>query len=275
MTTSGRPRRSRTSRQRGQPLGHGMARPVRRDRRHRLGREREAGRAPRAGAAVEQPQRGMAEVVEEPEHARGPDVGGVAVDEHGAIVGYPAESEHVLDHPEERRERRRIGVDQAEAPQVQVHGAGQVAGGERLGGAHVEDERRVVAGRRTLGWTRNESGIVTPPLILLPRRRRRPCGPPRRFGAPALRPRASAGGRARRPRPTRSIVAGEVLVDPPGNRGGRARRRRPAPRRPAVRAGAGAAGRTARVRPDARSPGPCAGNARVGASATIRSSDRR
>jgi hypothetical protein len=53
----------------------------------------------------------------------------------------------VLDDPEERPHRRRIGVDQADAVEIEVHGAGDGAARELLGRPEVDDERRGGAGR--------------------------------------------------------------------------------------------------------------------------------
>ena len=58
---------------------------------------------------------------------------------------HPAQVEEVVDHPHERAQRRRIGVDQRDAPQVEVHRARDVAGGEILRRSQVEDQRAAVA----------------------------------------------------------------------------------------------------------------------------------
>ena len=38
-------------------------------------------------------------------------------------------------------QRRRVGVDEREAPQIEVHGAGDVPGGEILGWPQIDEER--------------------------------------------------------------------------------------------------------------------------------------
>ena len=47
----------------------------------------------------------------------------------------------MLDHPQERLERRRIGIGQADAEEIQVHRVSQVPMGKRFRGAQI-DERR-------------------------------------------------------------------------------------------------------------------------------------
>ena len=49
--------------------------------------------------------------------------------------------EHVLDHPHERVERRRIGVGQAQTPQIDLDRPGDVPGDVGVRGAQVEDQR--------------------------------------------------------------------------------------------------------------------------------------
>src|SRR3712207_8411699 len=48
----------------------------------------------------------------------------------------------VLDHPEKSAQRRGIGVNEADAPQIEVDGAGHVAHRERFCGAKIDHERR-------------------------------------------------------------------------------------------------------------------------------------
>ena len=81
---------------------------------------------PGAEAAVEQPHARVAEVLEEPERARGAHARLLVVDDDRRRRVDAVDREHVLDHPHERLERRRIGVDQADAPQIEVDGAGDV-----------------------------------------------------------------------------------------------------------------------------------------------------
>ena len=53
-----------------------------------------------------------------------------------------AQVEQVIDHPHERLQGRGIRVDERDAPQVQVHRAGNVAVREILGRTKVDDQRR-------------------------------------------------------------------------------------------------------------------------------------
>jgi hypothetical protein len=90
-------------------------------------------RDPLVEPAVEQADVPMPEELEEPEGARRADARAFVVDDHRAIGGDAARGEQVLDDPEERAHRRRLGVHQAEAVEVQVDGARNHAAGELLG----------------------------------------------------------------------------------------------------------------------------------------------
>jgi hypothetical protein len=96
---------------------------------------------PGVEAAVEQPRRGMPEQLEEPERARRPDARAFVVDDDLPAVVDAAGREQVLDDPEEGAHRRRVGVDEAEAVEIEVDGAGQGAAGELLGRPEVDHER--------------------------------------------------------------------------------------------------------------------------------------
>ena len=48
----------------------------------------------------------------------------------------------MLDHPPERFQRRRIGIDEAHAPKIDVNGAGDVAGAIVIGRSQIEQQRR-------------------------------------------------------------------------------------------------------------------------------------
>ena len=63
---------------------------------------------------------GMAEVLEKPERARRAHAGLLVVDDDRRRRVDAARGEQVLDHPHERLERRRVGVDQADAEQIEV-----------------------------------------------------------------------------------------------------------------------------------------------------------
>ena len=56
----------------------------------------------------------------------------------------------MVDDPHEGLERPRIGVDQRQAPQVEMDRAGKVAGGEILGGTQIDDKRGAVARERAV-----------------------------------------------------------------------------------------------------------------------------
>ena len=82
---------------------------------------------PRVKAAVQHLHVRMAEVLEEPECACSPDPRLVVIDNDRRSACDAAQIEQVIDHPHERLQGRGIGVDERDAPQVQVHGAGNVA----------------------------------------------------------------------------------------------------------------------------------------------------
>jgi hypothetical protein len=101
-------------------------------------REREACGRPRARAAVEDTHAGVIEKLEEPEGPGRTRARRLVVDDDGTIGGDAALGKQVLDDPEERPEGGGVGVDEADAPQIQVHGAWQMTGGVLLGGTEVE-----------------------------------------------------------------------------------------------------------------------------------------
>src|SRR6185503_10232346 len=75
-----------------------------------------------------------------------------------------AQLEQVIDHPHERPERRRIGVDERHAPEIEVHRAGNVAGGEVFRRTEIDQEgfRRLFE-RRAQGVRRGQQmgiGVV-------------------------------------------------------------------------------------------------------------------
>jgi hypothetical protein len=82
----------------------------------------------------------MSEVLEEPEGARGTETGLIVVDDDRRIRGHAAQVEQVIDHPHERLQRRRVGVDQRDAPQIEVDGAWDMTGGEILRRPKIDDE---------------------------------------------------------------------------------------------------------------------------------------
>ena len=86
----------------------------------------------------------MTEELEKPERTRGANAG-IAVVDHDRTIGRDAtRRQEVLDHPEERLERRRIGIGQADAEEIEVHRVSQVPLGKQFRGAQI-DERRAPA----------------------------------------------------------------------------------------------------------------------------------
>ncbi len=96
---------------------------------------------PGVEAAVEQLRLRVAEQLQEPQRARRADAGALVVDHDLAIGVDAAGGELMLDDPEEGAHRRRIRVDQADAVEVEMHGAGQGAAGELLRRPEIDHER--------------------------------------------------------------------------------------------------------------------------------------
>jgi hypothetical protein len=115
--------------------------PLGRDRRDELVADRPLLPGPRVEAAIEQLRPGVPEELEKPPGARRADAGALVVDDHVAIRIDAAGRELMLDHPEEGPHRGRIGVDQADAVEVEVHGARQGAPRELLRRPQIDDER--------------------------------------------------------------------------------------------------------------------------------------
>ena len=67
----------------------------------------------------------------------------VIVHDNGHVIGNAARRKQMFDDPEKRLQRRVIGVDEADAEEIEMHGAGQVAVGEVFGRPQVDDERLV------------------------------------------------------------------------------------------------------------------------------------
>ena len=82
----------------------------------------------------------MAEVLEKPEGAGGTNPGLIVVDDDRRRRLHAASREQVLDHPHERLERRRVGVDQADAEEIEMNGAGDVSGGVGVGRPEIEEQ---------------------------------------------------------------------------------------------------------------------------------------
>ena len=143
ITASGLPRRSFTSRQPARIVVVARACPVR----SRFGfarflRHRQPFSRPRIEAAVEHAGVRMAEEFEKPERARRPDAGRVVVDDDRDVVGHTARREQMLDDPEERLQRRRIGVDAADAEEIEMHGARQMVLAVVLGRPQIDEQGR-------------------------------------------------------------------------------------------------------------------------------------
>ena len=82
----------------------------------------------------------MAEVLEKPERAGGANPRLIVVDDDRRRRLDAAGREQVLDHPHERLERRRVGVDEADAEQIEMNGAVDVSGGVGLGRPEVDEQ---------------------------------------------------------------------------------------------------------------------------------------
>ena len=94
-----------------------------------------------AEAAVQNGRLPVAEILEKPEGARRANAGVGFVDDDRTIGRHAAKREQVANHPHEGAERRVARVDQAHAPEIEVHRAGNMADGKRLGRPDVDHER--------------------------------------------------------------------------------------------------------------------------------------
>ena len=120
-------------------LRHARPLPLADRRRRRLARNRKPSlsrRRTRRRAAA--PTDGRS--IEKPERAGGANARLIVVDNDRRRRLDAASREQVLDHPHERLERRRVGVDQADAEEVEMNGAGDVSGGVGLGRPEIEEQ---------------------------------------------------------------------------------------------------------------------------------------
>ena len=92
----------------------------------------------------------MPEVLEKPEGARRSHPRGLVIRDDRALWVHAPRCQQMADHPEKRRERRWVGVDQTDAIQIDVHSARDVPGGERLCGPEIEQHRWLGAGGEPL-----------------------------------------------------------------------------------------------------------------------------
>ncbi len=129
----------------GQSAGVGLAVPGAWHRRKSICCQWKIRAGPGSHAAVEDAHIRVAEVFEEPERAGRAHAGVAFVHHHGPIGRHSPQREEVSDHPHEGAQWRFTGVDEAQAPEVQVNAAGQMAGGEFLCGSQVQKQRRLCA----------------------------------------------------------------------------------------------------------------------------------
>ena len=92
----------------------------------------------------------MTEVLEKPEDARRPNAGVVLVDEDGTLRRHAAQGEQMSDHPHERAQRRLARIDQADAPEIEVHGALEMTSRKLLSRPCIDD-KRIVREREGVG----------------------------------------------------------------------------------------------------------------------------
>ena len=103
---------------------------------------------PRGEPTVQHLNGRVSEVLEKPECARGAHARLIVVDDDRRRGIDAAQVEEMIDHPHERAERRRIGIDQRHAPQIEVDGARNVTVREILRRTQVQDQRRPVTLQR-------------------------------------------------------------------------------------------------------------------------------
>jgi hypothetical protein len=78
----------------------------------------------------------MAEILEKPERL-------IVVDDHRRGRIHAVDGEHMLDHPDEGFEWRRVGVDEAHTPQVEMDGSGNVTRRIRVRRPQIQQQRRL------------------------------------------------------------------------------------------------------------------------------------
>ena len=83
----------------------------------------------------------MPEELEKPEGARRADSRLLVVDHYRTRGVDATRGEQVGDDPEERRQRRRVGVDQAQTEEIEMGGARDVTGRERLSRPQIQQDR--------------------------------------------------------------------------------------------------------------------------------------
>ncbi len=106
-----------------------------------VARDWQPGPRPRPKPAIEHAGRRVAEVLEKPESSRGANARLLVVRDDRRRGVDAMDCEHMLDHPHERVERRRIRVGQAQTPQIDMNRPGDVTGDVGIRRAQVEDQR--------------------------------------------------------------------------------------------------------------------------------------
>ena len=81
----------------------------------------------------------MAEVLQEPNAARRAHAGVVFVEDDFLCLADAAQLEHMVDHEHKGLERRVAGVDQTQAEEIEMSGAGNMALGVVFGWSGVDD----------------------------------------------------------------------------------------------------------------------------------------
>ena len=114
-----------------------------------LSRHWQARLDPRAETAVEHLRVLVPEVFEEPERAGGAHTRLLVVDDHRRLGIDAAQIEEVIDDPHERFQGARVGIDERQTPQVEMHRTGHVAGGVVLSWTQIDHKRpgRAAEGR--------------------------------------------------------------------------------------------------------------------------------
>src|SRR5690606_6657493 len=131
-----------------------------RGRRGGIGGRRPSLAGPARDTAIEDAHVRMPEVFEKPERPCGAQARIALVDDDRTLGRHAAQRELVTDHPHERAERRLARVDQAHAPEVEMHRALDLAPRELVRGPRVDEKRRPIALERAGQVVRRDEKIA-------------------------------------------------------------------------------------------------------------------
>ncbi len=117
---------------------------------------------PRRVTAVEHAHVLVPEILEEPERACRPHARVGLVNDDRSVGRDTTTTQQMLDDPDKRTRRRRVGVDQADPEEVEMHSAREMTCGECFGRTQIQQQDSTVGSQlrlRSVLWTDEQFGV--------------------------------------------------------------------------------------------------------------------